>query len=92
MKLILIILFTLPNAYSMELVLNGITYNINEYKISNNGQRIVINHPSIRRPATASRSYKIRKAVRMPSSKKPGPFQRLLNELKTPKKVKENYQ
>lgn len=36
-----------PFAFSIELIINGKTYDIKEYKLENNGQRLIINHDSI---------------------------------------------
>ena len=51
MKLLILICLLLSGAQAqaIELVLNGITYNIGEYKITNNGQRIVINHSTLKK-------------------------------------------
>ena len=43
-QLIIVILLFGQQALAIELVINGITYNIDKYEITNNGKRIVINH------------------------------------------------
>lgn len=57
MKLLLLILTLLPlKAFSIELVLNGMTYHISNYAIHNNGQKIVIDHKGITNKQAKCRS------------------------------------
>jgi hypothetical protein len=75
MKIILLfMLISIPKAYSIELVLNGVTYDIKEYKISNNGQKIVINNEQ-KRPKRVIRS---RNSYKSP----PNHFQSLISDLR----------
>lgn len=90
-------------AGDIELVINGTTYHIDEYKIKKNGKRIEINHSTIntncsRRP---TRNYASTRSKTKSNTYKPkkrstsNAFQRLLNEINTlpvGKDKKRNYQ
>jgi hypothetical protein len=90
MKILLILLFCPIPSFAIELVINGITYNIREYKIENNGKRIVVNHDTL--PGAKGRGLaqspkrkliRVRKtrAFAPPKSKRGNAFQNLLREL-----------
>lgn len=74
--LLLLICLLASQANAIEMVINGTTYNIDKYEITNNGQRIVINHDTIRlKKDTVARCRTVRpyepiKVKRTPSSYK----------------------
>lgn len=90
-------------AGDIELVINGTTYHIDEYKIKKNGKRIEINHSTIntncsRRP---TRNYASTRSKNKSNTYKPkkrstsNAFQKLLNEINTlpvGRDKKRNYQ
>lgn len=74
--LLLLTCLLASQANAIEMVINGTTYNIDKYEITNNGQRIVVNHNSFRmKQDRVSSCRKIRpyepiKVKRTPSSYK----------------------
>ena len=66
--LILLSLFISRPSYSIELVLNGTVYQIDSYKVENNGARIVI-------------PQKIKPRKRRPASRRISGFKSLLNDV-----------
>lgn len=79
------ILFFPLSSLAIELVLNGKTYDIKEYKVENNGQRIVINHINTDITHGQENCVGVKPSIKTQSFKpaiiEPGPFQRLMDEL-----------
>ena len=81
---------------AIELKINGVTYDIEEYKVENNGKRIIINHknilPSSPCPSNHERipsGQRIKRVWKKPVPIKRNPFQRLLDDLDGPNSQKQ---
>ncbi len=99
MKRLLCLLLVSTNSYAMELVINGITYHIDEYKITQNGQRIEIKHPALKKhickPAASKTAPAVGREVRYKKYSpqiKLSPFDRLLKELQPKERKPAAYQ
>ena len=107
MRMLIIFTFFITPLYGfagdIELVINGTTYHIDEYRIKKNGKRIEINHSTIntncsRRPNrnyASTRSKAKSNTYKRKKRSGPNAFQRLLNEINTlpvGKDKKRNYQ